>query len=60
MENHLYHYPTVGEMRALEVAAHRARSGEILRLIRTAAAALKALSERVSITLHGGGRIGHA
>jgi hypothetical protein len=60
MKNHLYHYPTVGEMRALEVAAHRARSREILRLIRTAAAGLKGLSERFSIAVHSGGRIGHA
>ena len=60
MENHLYHYPTADELRALELAAHRARSREILRLFRTATAGLKAFVGRLTIVAHGGGRIGHA
>ncbi|HUL93154.1 MAG TPA: hypothetical protein VLV56_12455 [Burkholderiales bacterium] len=60
MENHLYHYPTVEELRALELAAHRARSREILRLFRTGATGLAAILERLAHAAHGGGRIGHA
>lgn len=60
MENRLYHYPTADELRALELAAHRARSRELLRLIRTATAGLKAFVERLGAVAHGGGRIGHA
>jgi len=60
MENRLYHYPTGDELRALELAAHRARSLEVLRLIRTAAAAVKAFVERLAVVAHSGGRIGHA
>jgi hypothetical protein len=60
MKNHLYHYPTVEEMRALELAAHRARSRELLRLIRSGMAGAKGLVERLAEVAHGGGRIGHA
>ena len=60
MENRLYHYPTAEELRALELAANRARSREIARLIRTGAAGLKGLLERLAHVAHGGGRIGHA
>ena len=60
MKNHLYRYPSAEELRALELAAHRARSREILRLIRAGAAGLKALLERLASNLHAGGRIGHA
>jgi len=60
MKNHLYHYPTAEEMRALELAAHRARSRELLRLIRSGTAGVKALVERLAEVAHGGGRIGHA
>jgi hypothetical protein len=60
MKNHLYHYPTLEELRALELAAHRARSRELARLIRTATAGLKAFVERLAHVAHGGGRVGHA
>jgi hypothetical protein len=60
MKNHLYHYPTAEELRALELAAHRARSRELARLIRTGAAGLKALLERLAHLAHGGGKVGHA
>jgi len=60
MKNRLYHYPTADELRALDVAAHRARSMEIKRLIRTGAAGLRAFVGRLAIVAHGGGRIGHA
>jgi hypothetical protein len=50
----------VKEVRALEAAAHRARARELVRLIRTGAASLKALAERFSVAVHGRGRIGHA
>jgi hypothetical protein len=56
----LYHYPTADELRALELAAHRARSRELARLIRTGAAGLIALVERLAHVAHGGGRVGHA
>jgi len=60
MKNRFEHYPTVEEMRALELAAHRARSRELLRLIRTGAAGVRALIERLASAAHVGGRIGHA
>jgi hypothetical protein len=60
MENHFETYPTVDEVRALELAAQQARSLELLRLIRAGAAGVKALIGRVSSAVHAGGRIGHA
>ena len=60
MKNHLYHYPTADELRALELAAHRARSQEIKRLIRTGAAGVKGFLERLAHVAHGGGKVGHA
>jgi hypothetical protein len=60
MKNRIEHLPTVDEMRALELAAHRARSRELLRLIRTGAAGVKALFERLATAAHVGERIGHA
>jgi hypothetical protein len=59
MKNHLLHYPTSDELRALEMAAHRARSREILRLLRAGAMKLKTLAEHLTV-VHGGERIGHA
>ena len=59
MKNHLVHYPTLDELRALELAAHRARSREILRLIRAGALKLKSLAEHLTV-VHGGEGIGHA
>lgn len=47
MKNHLSHYPTVAELRALEIAAHRERSLEVARLIHTGAHALKSLFARL-------------
>jgi hypothetical protein len=48
------------ELRELETAAHRARSGELKRLIRTGATGLKGLIQHLAHAVHGGGRIGHA
>jgi hypothetical protein len=59
MKTALYHYPTVEELRALEVAARRARAREVARLFRAGAAGLKALAEGLA-ALPGAGRIGHA
>ena len=59
MKNHLLHYPSPDELRALEMAAHRARSRELLRLLRAGAVKLKALAEHLTV-VHGGERIGHA
>jgi len=60
MKTYLNSYPTVEELRALELAAHRARSREMLRLIRTGATGARALIERLAAAAHVGGRIGHA
>jgi len=53
-------YPKADELHALERAAHRARSLELLRLIRTGAAGAQALVSRLAAAAHVGGRIGHA
>jgi len=53
-------YLTADELHALETAAHRARSLELLRLIRTGAAGAQALVSRLATAAHIGGRIGHA
>jgi hypothetical protein len=60
MKTYLNSTPTVADMRALELAAHRARSRELARLIRTGATGVKALIERLASAAHVGGRIGHA
>jgi hypothetical protein len=60
MENRIEHFPTAAELRALKLAAHRARSLELLRLIRTGTAGVKALLARLAAAAHVGGRIGHA
>lgn len=60
MKNAQFSYPTDREMRALEVAARRARAREVARLIDTGVAGLKALAERLGAAVHGAGRIGHA
>jgi hypothetical protein len=59
MKNTLYHYPTAEELRALEVAARRARAREVARLLRAGAAGLERLFERLAAH-PGAGRIGHA
>jgi len=59
MKNHLHHYPTVAELRALEIAAHRERAREIARLLRAGARALKSLVSRL-IAQPAGKRVSHA
>jgi hypothetical protein len=59
MKNHLDHH-AAEDLRALELAARRARGVELARLFRSGTAALKALTERLLAAAHGGGRIGHA
>jgi hypothetical protein len=59
MKNRFDH-PKADELRALELAAHRARSLELLRLIRTGAAGVQTLISRLASAAHFGGRIGHA
>jgi hypothetical protein len=59
MKNTLYRYPTVQELRALEVSAHRARAREVARLLRSGVQALKSLAGHLTV-VHGGERIGHA
>jgi hypothetical protein len=59
MKNSLYHYPTVAELRALEIAARRARAREVARLLRTGARALKSFVEGF-FAMSSGRRIGHA
>ncbi|HET7764305.1 MAG TPA: hypothetical protein VFK92_04375 [Burkholderiales bacterium] len=59
MKNHLDHQ-ALGNLRALELAAHRARGVELARLFRSGAAALKALIERLLAATHGGRKVGHA
>jgi hypothetical protein len=60
MKNALYRYPTADELRALELAAHRARARELERLIRAGAAGVQAFLGRLASAVHVGGRIGHA
>ena len=57
-----FRMPTPDEMTALRAAAHRARarSLELLRLIRTGAAGVQTLISRLASAAHVGGRIGHA
>jgi hypothetical protein len=57
MKNRIRHL-SLEELHALELAAHRARSFEFLRLI--SAPGLKALIGRLGSALHGGGKVGHA
>ena len=59
MKNHLHSHLAVEDLRALELAAHRARSFEFLRLL-SAGAGLMALIERLLSGTHGGGKVGHA
>ena len=59
MKNHLSHYPTVAELRALEIVARRERSLEIARLLRTGAHALKSLLARLA-ALPAGKKVSHA
>jgi hypothetical protein len=59
MKNRLDH-DALEDLRALELAARRARAVELARLFRSGAAALKALAERLLAATHGGGRVGHA
>jgi hypothetical protein len=59
MKTALYRYPTSEELRALELAAHRARAREVARLIGAGAAGLKGLVGRLT-ALPGAERIGHA
>ena len=59
MKNRLDHH-AVEDLRALELAAHRARSVELVRLFRSGAAALKVLTGRLLAATHGGGKVGHA
>ena len=60
MKNHLHDHLTLEEVRSLELAARRARAVELLRLVRSGAAGLNALAERLAHAVHGEGRIGHA
>jgi hypothetical protein len=59
MKTALNRYPTVEELRALELAARRARARELARLLRSGAKKMAALAEHL-FTLPGGGRMGHA
>jgi hypothetical protein len=58
MKNTLYRFPTE-ELRALEIAARRARSREVARLLRSGARALKSFVAGF-FAMPGGRRIGHA
>lgn len=55
-----FDYLRTDELHALETAAHRARSLELVRLIRTGAAGVQTLISRLASAAHVGGRIGHA
>jgi hypothetical protein len=57
MKNRFDHHLATEELRALERAAHRARSLELLRLIRSGASGLKSV---LAAAAHGGGKVGHA
>lgn len=59
MKNHLNHYPTIAELRALEAAARRERAREMARLIRAGAHAVKSLVLRLIALLAGKG-VSHA
>jgi hypothetical protein len=59
MKTTLYRYPTVGELRVLEIAARRERAREVARLLRAGARKLISLAEQLTAA-HGGGRIRHA
>jgi len=59
MKNHLNHYPTVAELRALEAAAHRDRAREIARLLRAGARSLISLVARL-VALPAGKKVSHA
>ena len=54
-----FRYPSIEEIRAIELAAKRARAREIRRLFAAAAAALKSASGR-AISLLSAKRVGHA
>jgi len=60
MKNRFYRHPTVDELRALELAAHRARSREVARLIRAGSAGVKGMIDRLAHAAHAGGKVGHA
>jgi len=55
----LFRYPTFDEMRALEIAARRARAQEIGRLLGVAAQGLKSLVARL-VTVPAAREISHA
>jgi hypothetical protein len=57
MKNRFDHHWATEELRALERAAHGARSLELLRLIRSGASGLKSI---LAAATHGGGKVGHA
>jgi hypothetical protein len=59
MKNHLNHYPTVAELRALEITAHRERARQFARLLRAGAHALKSFVLRPVVLPHGK-RVSHA
>ena len=59
MKNYLYHYPTLAELRAIEMTARRARARAVARLLGTGAGALKSFVERF-FAMPSGRRIGHA
>ena len=47
MENDLFRYPTTAEIRAIEIAARRARAQEMARLFRAGTRALQSLAARL-------------
>jgi len=59
METDLFRYPTSAEMRALEIAARRARAQELARLFGVAAQGMKSLVVRLVAAL-AGKEISHA
>ena len=59
MKDDRFRYPTFDEMRALEVAARRARALEMARLLRVAGRALKSLAARL-VAASQGKRVSHA
>jgi hypothetical protein len=59
MKNRSNRYPTA-ELNALELAAHRARSRVIARLILAGSAGVIGLIDRLTHGSHAGGKAGHA
>jgi len=62
MENDLFRYPTSAEMRAIEIAARRARAQEMARVFRAGTRALKSLLKSLAarLAMAAGKRVSHA